>query len=225
MKKAGFLVIVILVVAIVGFSSATYAFYSAARAEFTFVVGSEVGSSIGLNLVNKSNNLSPANTAAGVNTYTPVSGNVGEEYAVFVVQYNVSSTISVNFFIDGVSYKDSLGQSFSAADDLYLDSILAYDIKLETSLTTYHIADGETYLTTNLHTINDSEWKAKYDNTDSTTRTATSFNFPTVQQGSGYLFCYVRFYDVGASAPVTQELVPPAFDGMTISFTIATDNA
>ena len=52
MKKVGLLFILILVVMIIAFSSATYAFFSAARAEFYFVIGSEVGSSIGLSLLN-----------------------------------------------------------------------------------------------------------------------------------------------------------------------------
>ncbi len=214
MKKTGFFLIVILVIAIVGFSSITYAFYSSARAEFTFVVGSEVGSSIGLNLLNSSNTLRPANTSSAVGNYSGLNDG-SESYAVFIVQYNAASALNIDFYITSVAYKDKLGNNFAAGDNAYLDSILKYSIKLETSLTTYHLVD-ETYNTANLHTLNAADWKYKYDSTDSTTQASTSFNFPSVAIGQGYLFCYVKF-------DVSQELVRPIYDDMTISFTIASN--
>ena len=213
MRKTGLLIIVILALAIVAFSSMTYAFYSSSRAEFTFVVESDVGSSIGLNLVNSSKALKPANTSAAVGNYSKASNSNGESYAVFLVQYNASSALNVDFYITNVDYKDKSGNSFSAGHIAYLDSILKYSIKLETTLNTYHLVD-DTYDTPNLHTLVDDDWKFKYDSTSASTIAATSFNFPSVAIGQGYLFCYIKF-------DVSQELVPPQYDDMTISFTIA----
>ena len=215
MKKTGVFVIVILAISIMAFSSMTFAFYSSARAEFTFVVGSNVGSSIGLNLVNSSQSLKPANTSTVVGDYSKASDPNGESYAVFLVQYNASSALDVDFYITNVDYKDKAGNSFSAGHIAYLDSILKYSIKLETTLNTYHLVD-DTYNTPNLHTLVDNDWKFKYDSTSASTIAATSFNFPSVAIGQGYLFCYIKF-------DVSQELVPPQYDDMTISFTIASE--
>ncbi len=221
MKKSGLVIILILAIAIIGFSSVTYAFYSSARAEFSFVVESEVGSSIGLNLYNSEKALKPANTSSEVGNYAAKDGATGESYAVFVIQYNATSALNLTFQITNVTYKDKAGNDFSAGYNAYLDKILAYSIKLETSLDTYHLADNETYNTTVLHNLSASDWKLKYDNTNATTQAATSYNFPSVAQGSGYMFCYIRFYDVDEDEPVSQEMILPAFDDMTISFTIA----
>ena len=217
MKKAGLIIIFILVLMIVVFSTATYAFYSSARAKFTFVIGSEVGSSIGLNLINSENTIKPANTSAQVDNYSALDSNSGERWAVYLVQYNVTSNyaLNVDFYIDDVEYADSQGNSFAAGFESYLDTTLQYCIKLESSLTTYHLADGETYLTTNLHTILNSEWKYKYDDTDATSQAATSFNI-TAPAGVGYVFCYIRFNK-------SQELIPPQFNGASISFMIESE--
>jgi len=213
MKKTGIVILALIVILIIAVGTAAYAFYSSSRAEFTFIVESEEGASIGLNLINSSQTLTPANTSASVGDYTAVTGNNGEQYAAYEIQFVASSTLDIDFYITSVSYKDSAGNNFSAGDIAYMDSLLEYAIKIESDLTTYHIADGSTYNTSNLHTLQATDWMAKYDSTNSTTIAATSVNFSTLAQGTGYMFVYVRFNQ-------SQELIPPTYDDMTISFTI-----
>lgn len=207
MKKTGIIIIFLIVLLVIAFSSATYAFFSAQRASIVFIVGSEIGSSIGLNIYTSNNAIIPPKTKSAVNDYSAVTTSSGESYAVYIIEYNAASTLDVDFYITDVEYEDSQGQSFSAAKEAYLDGILEYCLKTEANLNTYNL--------NNLHTLTAQDWKFKYNETNATTKANTSFNFPSIAQGAGYLFCYIRFN-------VSQELVLPEFDDMTIAFVIQT---
>ena len=202
MKKVGIVLILMIITLIVVFSASAFAFYSSARAELTFTVGSEVGASIGLNLVNSDKVLRPARTTVDIDDYSKANTNNNEQYAVYLIQYNAASALNVNMYIVNVQYKDKNGNSIPAADVAYLDSILKYSLKVETSLTTYNL--------NNLHTLQSSDWKLKYDSTNAAN---TSFNFPSIAQGTGYVFCYVKF-------DVSQDLLKPQYDDMSISFVL-----
>ena len=196
MKKTGLVIIFLIVLLIIAFSSTTFAFYNSARAEFSFVVGSEVGQSIGLMLASSNNTLRPADTSSAVKDYSKSSTDTHESYAVYVIQYNAASTLDIDFYVTNVSYLDKNGQSFAAGREAYLDTILQYYLVVEPNLNTYNL--------NNLHTIANNSWISE-DN---------HYNVASLSQGSGYLFCYIRFN-------TTQEELPPFYDDMTISFEIA----
>ena len=210
MKKTGIVLILILITLIVVFSSMTYAFYSSARAELTFSVGSEVGSTIGLNLVNSNNALRPARATVDVDDYSKAQTNSNEQFAVYIVQYNASKPLNADFYIKSVVFKDKLGNDFSAGDQLYLNSILKFSIKKE--------ADLETYNLNNLHLASSLTWKSKYDETNATTKANTSFSYSGITMGVGYLFLYIKF-------DVSDELLKPSYDDMTISFILSSSVA
>ncbi len=210
------MVIMLIVILIVVASTATYAFYSAERATFTFTVTSAQGSSIGLGLNVTSNTLRPANTSAQVGNYAAAASNNGESYAVYIISYIATTTLSVGFHIDDVSYLDSSNNdTFTNGEKAYLDDTIEYYLIRENNLTTYHIADGENYQTTVLHTIANNAWIKKYDDTDATSIANTSYTIASLAEGEGYLFCYIRFNK-------SQELIPPKFDNMHIEFTLNT---
>jgi len=216
MKKAGIIVIMFIVIIMVAVSTTAYAFYSAERATFTFTVTSAQGSSIGLGLHVTSNTLRPANTSSQVGDYTASSYNNGESYTVYIMSYVATSDLNISFHIDDVSYLDSSNNdTFTNGEKAYLDDTLEYYMVREANLTTYHIADGDTYQTTNLHTIANNAWIKKYDDTDATSIANTSYTIASLAEGEGYLFCYVRFNK-------SQELIPPKFDNMHIEFTLNT---
>ena len=163
---------------------------------------------------NSEQNLTPANTSAVVNNYDALVTNNGEHWAMFIIQSNVPGGFSINttLYVDDVSYKDAQGQALSLGYASYLDTTLQYCVKIESSLATYHIQDNETYNSTVMHTIANNEWKYKYDDTDSTTQAATSFDV-LAPSGVGYVFCYVRFNK-------SQELIPPTLNNATTAFTL-----
>lgn len=202
MKKTGLIIIFLIALLLIAFSSVTFAFYSSARAEFSFVVGSEVGSSIGLSLASANQTLSPADTSASVKDYSKSSADTHEAYAVYILQYNASSTLDIDFFVTGVNYLDKDGNDFTAGQEAYLDSALQFYLVLASDLSTYNL--------NNLHTISNNAWITE----------DTHINVASLAQGSGYMFCYVRLNpDV-----ITQELLPSSiFDGMTIAFTISSE--
>ena len=198
MKRTGLIIIFLIALLIIAFSSVTFAFYSSARAEFSFVVESEVGQSIGLSLSSSDNNLRPADTSAAVKDYSKSSADTHESYAVYIIQYNAASTLDIDFFVTNVEYLDKNGSAFSAGYEAYLDTILQYYLVIAPNLNTYNL--------NNLHTIANNAWIGEDDH----------YNVPSLAQGSGYLFCYIRLN-------TTQELLPPIYDDMTISFTISSE--
>ena len=206
MKKIGIVLILILITLIVVFSSMTYAFYSSARAELTFSVGSAVGSTIGLNLVNSENTLRPARTSVDVDNYSKAEQNSNEQYAVYIVQYTASKDLNVDFYVTNVEFKDKSGNDFSSGDVAYLNSILKFSIVKEDDLTTYNL--------NSLHLPSSLTWKSKYDQTNATTKANTSFSYANVLTGSGYIFLYIKF-------DVADELLKPTYDDMTISILIS----
>lgn len=205
MKKTGIVLILILITLIVVFSSTTYAFYSSARAELTFSVGSAVGSTIGLNLVNSQKTLRPARTTVEMDNYAKAATNSNEQFAVYIVQYTASKDLNADLYIANLAFKDKSGNDFAAGDVAYLNTILKFAIKKE--------ADLETYNLSNLHNLVAADWKFKYDSTNATTQANTSFSFPGITQGSGYFFLYVKF-------DVADEMLKPIYDDMSISFII-----
>ena len=208
MKRSGLVVILVMVVAIVAFSTMAFAFYSSARATFTFTVSSAQGSSIGIDLYTSQSTLRPANTSTQVGNYSAASSNNGEQYAVYILSYVATSQLNISFHIDNVTYTQKTGDpDFSASDIAYLDDAIDFYLVQANNLNTYNL--------NNLHTIANNAWIKQYDNTDATTKAATSYTVASLSEGSGYLFCYIRFNK-------SQELIPPKFDGMHISFLINT---
>lgn len=201
MKKTGLIIIFLIALLIIAFSSVTFAFYNSARAEFSFVVESEVGSSIGLSLAASNSALRPADTSSAVKNYSKSSADTHESYAVYILQYNASSTLDIDFYVTNVDYLDKSGNDFTAAEETFLDSIMQYYLITASDLNTYNLS--------NLHTIADNAWLDEDEH----------MNVASLAQGSGYLFCYIRFNP----AIVTQETLPPQCDGMTISFTISSE--
>ncbi|MCR4875039.1 MAG: hypothetical protein K5923_04815 [Clostridia bacterium] len=198
MKKTGLIIIFLIALLIIAFSSVTFAFYSSARAKFSFVVESEVGQSIGLSLASSNNTLRPADTSSAIKDYSKSSADTHESYAVYILQYNAASTLDIDFFVTNVEYLDKNGNSFNAGYEAYLDSILQYYLVLASDLNTYNL--------NNLHTIADNAWLEEDEH----------LNEASLAQGNGYLFCYVRLN-------TTQELLPPIYDDMTISFMVSSE--
>ncbi len=201
MKKTGFIILFLIVLLIIAFSSVTFAFYSSARAEFSFVVESEVGSSIGLSLSASNSALRPADTSVVVKDYSKSSADTHESYAVYILQYNASSTLDIDFFVTNVDFVDKAGNDFTASQETWLDSIMQYYLATADDLNTYNL--------NNLHSIAENAWLDEDEH----------INISSLAQGNGYLFCYVRFNP----GIVTQETLPPQCDGMTISFTISSE--
>ena len=196
MSKSGILLVAIIVILLIAFSSATYAFYSSSRDEFTFEVGSAYGQSVALTISSSSTGLRPATTTAGIKTYGESSTDVKYQMAKYFIQYtnSASDAVNVKFYVTGVEYTPRNGVTFTSTDEAYLDVILDYGLTTET--------------TNNVSYANHTsavQWLKEDDLS----------NQLAVNSGTtGYLYCYVRFN-------VTQELVPPDFDDMTIQFNIS----
>ena len=201
MKKTSILIIAIVAIVLIAASSAIYAFYSASRDEFTFYVGSASGQSVALTIDSSSTGLRPATTTAGIKSYTKSSEDSRYQRALYVIRYEngASDAVNVNFYITDVVYTTAQGGSFSASDLLYIKQIIDFGFITESTNSVEHADNAEGL-----------KWVKEYDQT-----AANMSNQITVAGStSGYLYCYIRFN-------VTQELVPPAFDDMKISFKIA----
>ena len=128
MKKSGLLIIAIVVIILVVAATATYAFYSASRDIFTFYVGSASGESISLVLDSTSTGLRPATTTVNPKSYTKSASDARFQMAKYVINYEngASDPVSLVFYITDVEYITSNGDSFSSADQTYLNSILDF---------------------------------------------------------------------------------------------------
>ena len=203
MSKAGIVLVAILVIVLIAISSATFAFYSASRDEFTFYVGSASGQSVALTIDSSSTGLRPATTTAGIKSYTKSTTDSRYQRAIYVIRYEngASDPVNVKFYITGVEYTTANGGSFTASDLVYIKSIIDFGFVTNVANNVDHADDAAGL-----------KWVKEYDENNAN---ATMSNQITVSGGAvGYLYCYIRF-------DVTQELVPPAFDGMKISFKIA----
>ncbi|MBE5763913.1 MAG: hypothetical protein E7338_06835 [Clostridiales bacterium] len=202
MRKLGVFVIVILAISIMAFSSMTFAFYSSARAEFSFVVTSDVGSSIGLSLVNSDNTLRPADTSAAVGHYEAATGENNEHIAVYTIGYVASGDVDIKIFVSNVVYEyaDETDQNRTTLHnqrDAYLTSILKFCITMGSD---------------------QDSWTTNYMEANKGNLTPISL----LSGASGSLSCKVRFAQVinDTITPVSQELIPPFYDGVKISFVL-----
>ena len=201
MSKAGIVLVAILVIVLIAISSATFAFYYASRDEFTFYVGSASGQSVALTINSSSVGLRPATTTAGIKSYTKSTTDSRYQRALYIIRYEngASDPVNVKFYIDDVVYTNSSGGSFSNTDLAYITTIIDFGFVTNVANNVEHADDAEGL-----------KWVKEYNDTP-----ANMSNQITVAGGAvGYLYCYIRFN-------VTQELVPPAFDDMKISFKIA----
>ena len=202
MKKLGVLVIALLVIVMVGVGTAAYAFYSVARADFTLIIHSAEGAAIGLDLEAKQNTLRPADTSANVADYSAAQGTNNEQIAVYTIGYEASSDVDVKLFISDVvfEYADETEQNSDALHaqrDNYLRSILRF------CLTVGAASDV---------------WTTNYMASNKDNLAPISF----ASGSSGSISCKVRFAQIDNEnvVPVSQELIPPFYDGVKISFMV-----
>lgn len=194
MKKLGVLFIVVLAIAIVVVGTAAYAFYSASRADFTLIVQSAEGASIMLELETSSTNLRPAETSVGVGNYSAKAGDNGD-YAAYEIAYVATSNVNVKLFLSDITYVYADEAGLTSEQKLALHN--ARDAYLTAALKFCITMTAETY-----------DWSKTYlsDNT---------LAIQSISEGSGSIYCYIKFAD-----GITQELLPPFYDGTKISFVL-----
>ena len=196
MKKIGIVIIVLLVVIMVTVGSVAYAFFNSSRAEFSLIIYSAEGASIGLDLEASSTTLRPANTSANVADYSSATGANGEQYAVYTIGYEASSDVEVKLFISNATYvyADETGKTAQQIEaihlerDAYLTSVLQFCITVDE---------------------NTDNWTISYMESNKANLAAYEFSDGDI----GSIYCKVRF-------TVSQELVPPFYDGVKISFVV-----
>ena len=194
MKKLGVLFLAVLVVAIVVVGTAAYAFYSAARADFTLIVQSAEGASIMLELETSSTDLRPARTSVGVGNYSAKDGDNGD-YAAYEINYVATSNVDVKLFLSDIAFiyadEEGLTQEQKTALHTERDAYLTAALKFCITMTEDTYDWSKTYLENNTLAIQ------------------------SISEGSGSIYCYIKFAD-----NITQELLPPFYNGTKISFVL-----
>ena len=152
--------------------------------------------------VNSDNTLRPADTSAAVGHYEAATSENNEHIAVYTIGYVASGNVDVKIFVSNVVYEyaDETDQNRTTLHnqrDAYLTSILRFCITMGSA---------------------QDSWTINYMEANKGNLTPISL----LSGASGSLSCKVRFAQVinDTITPVSQELIPPFYDGVKISFVL-----